>query len=158
MADPARDYSILRAMAAAIEATGEFERVLIGERPTADRTQFAAEDVPAAVITPRSFAETDNWDDASDVQSERTMQVAITLVVRDTDESARIDLLDRLGHAVAQAIGGECLAGLTIVGKTRVRAGEWAPAVEPEKHLVLSVETSYLIDGFDGYDDGEYEE
>lgn len=158
MPDPARDYSILRAMAAAIEATGEFGVVLVGERPTPDRTQFGAEVSAAAVVTPRSFQETDNWDDPSDVQSERTLSVAITLVARDPDESARIDLLDRLGHVVAQAIGGQSLAGMTILGKTRVRAGEWAPANEPEKHLVLSVETSYLIDGFGGYDDGAYEE
>lgn len=158
MSDPVRDYSILRAVAKALDDTGQFSRVVVGEKPTAERTGVAANATPAAIVTPVSFDETDNWDDPTEVQSERVLQIAVTLIVRDESEDTRIDLLDRLGQEAAKAIGGLSLAGVTIPDKTRVRRGQWSPAADPEKQLVLTVETSYLIDGFDGYDTAEYQE
>lgn len=158
MADPVRDYSIFRAAVAALEATGDFARVLIGERPTGDQTQVAAFDVPAAILVPGRFDEIDPWDDAADVQSERTVHFDLVLIARDQDADARVESLDRLGQVAAKAIGGRSVGGFTLPGKTRIRRGTWLAAREPEKHLVLAVETSYLIDGFSAHDDDPFTE
>lgn len=158
MADPARDYSILRAAAALLEETGQFATCRVGERPAPNRSDFGAEAVPAAVLSPGSFAEADDWDDAGDVHAEREGSATLTLVVRDDEDEARIDLLDRLCSAACAAINGRSLAGATIPGKTRVSAGRWLDAAGPEKHLALTVRYSYLIPGYAAHDDGEYGE
>lgn len=158
MPDPARDYSIFCAIAAALEATGEFRAVVVGEKPDVSRTQFGAQATPAAVVSPLSFREPGTWDDFGDESSERTGQTMVTLVARSADESERIDLLDRLAQVAANAINGQRLAGITLPGKTRVAAGNYLPAADPEKHLILTVEWSYLIGGYANHDDGEFQE
>jgi len=156
MDDPTRDYSVFRAIAAALDGTKQFTTVLVGERQRGSRIDFAAESCPAAIVTPISFDETDQWDNEEDVGAEREGSASITLIVREDDEAKRIDLLDRLSSAVCVAVNGQSLSGLTIPGRTRVSGGQWKDAEHPEKHLILTIKYLYLIDGYGGHDEDEY--
>lgn len=158
IAEPTREYTIWRAIVAALEETNEFATVKLGERPSKGRTQFGADDVPAAILTPVSFAEADEWDDGADVSGVRDASLYLTLIVRDDEERPRFDLLDRLNSVACAALNGQSFDEAMIAGRTRVAGGKFLDPRDPEKHLELMLRFSYFVSGYGGYENAEYEE
>jgi hypothetical protein len=158
IAEPTREYTIWREIVIALEETNEFATVIVGERPTKGRSQFGADDTPAAVLTPISFNESDEWDDEDDVSGVRESTAYLTLIVREDEERKRFDLLDRLGSVACAALNGQSFDDAMIGGRTRVSGGKFLDPRDPEKHLELMLRFSYFVPGYGGYLNAEYTE
>ena len=145
---PFRDMDAFGAIAAALTATGEFADVAFGT--TLERRAAGADGIPAAVITPESWAEVD---DVDPVQLVRRVTYMLTLVVRDEDPAARFDALDRLTSLAQNAIDGSDLGGACLPALTLLRRGRFDPGSKfPEQAVILQGEFTFLIPSLTGHD------
>jgi hypothetical protein len=142
-----RDMDAFGAIVAALTATGEFADVAFGT--TLDRWAAGADQTPAAVITPDSWAEVD---DVDPVQLVRRVAFLLTLVVRDEDPAARFDALDRLTTVAQNAIDGRDLGGTNLPALTLLRRGRFDPNSQPpEQGVILRGEYTFLIPSMTGH-------
>jgi len=142
-----RDRDAYAAVVTALSATGEFAEVFFGTAP--DQRSAGADSVPAAVITPVGWAESD---DAEPVVVIRQVSYALTLVVRDEDPLTRCESLDRLSCVAQNALDGSNLESGCLPAYTKLRRGrfEWG-SIHPEQSLVLYGEFTYLVPSLAGH-------
>lgn len=145
-APPYRDQDAYASIAAALGATGAFAGVFFGV--TADTLTAGAGQLPAAVITPDLWFETDDTDPVVIV---RRVSFLLTLIVRDDDPVLRFHKLDLLSSLAQNAIDGSDLGGGCLAALTKTRWGRFGttPAY-PEQSVVLHGEFTYLVPGWDG--------
>jgi hypothetical protein len=143
-----REGDAFAAIVAALSATREFSDVAFGT--TLDRRPAGADRMPAAVITPDSWAEADDVDPVALV---RRSSFTLTIAVRDEDPVARYEALDRLSNVALNAIDGLDLGGGSLPPLTRLSRGRFDPnSKHPEQSVVLHGEFAYLIPSLTGHD------
>ncbi|MEO6811166.1 MAG: hypothetical protein ABI353_18815 [Isosphaeraceae bacterium] len=138
---PYCDQDAFSAMVEALKATGAFAEVSFGV--TIDRCNISAGCLPLALIVPTEWTERDTPDSGSLM---RQVGFTLTLVVRQADEAARFEQLDRLAslaHGVMNRsdLGGGCVRALTKIRRARHDQG----TRHPEQRIVLNGDFSYLI-------------
>ena len=136
-----RDHAAYEALLDLLRATGAFEEVIFGD--STQRSRAGADSYPLAVVTPKGWQESDDYDPTSIV---RRVSFAITVVVKDQDGSSQFDRLDRLSSAILDVVdrsdlGGNCLGPLT-----KVRSGRYEPSTHhPEQSVDLEGEFTSII-------------
>lgn len=138
---PYCDQDAFSAMVGALKATGAFAEVSFGV--TIDRCNIGAGCLPLALIVPKEWSERDTPDSGSLM---RQVGFTLTLVVRQADDAARFEELDRLASLAQSVIdrsdlGGGCVRALTKVRKARHDQG----MRHPEQRIVLNGDFSYLV-------------
>lgn len=136
-----RDRDAFAAILAALSATREFAGVAFPG--PIERTAVGSEVRPLVALTPGRFEEQDDADPTSLL---RRVSYRLTIAVRDDDDFAGFDRLDRLARLVRDTLDGSSLGGGCLPGLTRLRRGALDPQVPyPEQRLVLDGEFSYPI-------------
>ena len=137
-----RDQGAYAALLASLRATGVFEEVIFGA--ATQRGQAGADSYPLAVLTPRGWEESDDFDPALIV---RRVSFSITIVVKSQDTGPRFDLLDQLSLATQNVVDRSGLDGTCLPPLTRIRAGRYGYSSHyPEQSIELEGEYSSLID------------
>ena len=138
---PNSDGEAFASIAAALTATREFGDVTFGT--TLECRAAGADRVPAAVITPNTWAE---LDDVDPIELVRKVCFTLTILVRDDDPLARYAALDRLTRIAQNAIDGSDLGGGCLPDLTILRDGRFDSSSRfPEQSVILSGEFAYLI-------------
>lgn len=149
-----RDWYVLEAIQALLEATHAFDNVYLSELPES-RGRSAGE-LKVAVLEPNDWEELDESDDAADVQDTVRMRFKLTLMVREEDPALRDSEVDRLLNVCKNVIDGQQLvAGQTIPGWTKLKRAKWEPARAPERRMTVTGETAYWVDGETEHDETE---
>lgn len=141
-----RDRTILRLIADALAATGEFDEVCTTGLP--ERTGRTAGDARLASLELVSFKERELATDPDTAPRERTVRYHCYLLVRVEDPDARDDEVDRLANVAANAVDGQTFAGITLRSFTTLDAGQYLPAAAPERRLVMTGQFVYLLDSY----------
>jgi hypothetical protein len=137
-----RDQASYAALIGLIEGLGLFEEVIFGS--SIQRNQAGADCYPLAVLTPKGWEESDDYDPTSVVR--RTI-FGITIVVQSQQGEPRFDELDELSSAILGAVDFANLGPLSLPGLTRIRAGRYEPSTHyPEQSVELEGEFSSLIE------------
>jgi hypothetical protein len=137
-----RDQESFAAILALIRGLGIFEEVIFGA--AIQRNQAGADAYPLAVLTPKSWEESDDSDPISIV---RRVTFGITIVVQSSDGNPQFDQLDRLSSAILQVVDFAELGSLSLPALTRIRAGRYDTSTHyPEQSVELEGEFSSLID------------
>lgn len=152
----AREFAVWADVEKILASLERFEFVEIAE-PADVTNELAADNTPAAIITPVSGDEIDVADDPDDVRCDASIVFNVTLVVRGNEARERFDLLDQLRAATMNAINGRSLGKLTIPAFTRVRRWQYQAAAHPEKRLVLVCEARYFVEGHGDHDEEDFD-
>lgn len=137
-----RDVDAYASLLASITATGLFEDVILGA--SSRRGLAGADTYPLAVLTPRSWEESDEVDPTSIV---RRATFSITLVIKGQDELPEYEQLERLASAIKRAVDRSDLGGSSLPALTRIRSGRFEYSGHyPEQTLELEGEFSSIID------------
>ena len=121
---------------------GVFEEVIYGAATR--RGQAGADSYPLAVLTPKGWEESDDFDPALIL---RRVSFAITIVIKSQDASLRYDLLDQLSSTIQHVVDRSDLDGSCLPPLTRIRAGRYEYSTHyPEQSIELEGEFSSLID------------
>jgi hypothetical protein len=135
------DQEAYQALLALLMATGVFEDVIFGA--ATQRGQAGADTYPLAVLTPRGWEESDEFDPKSIVRLET---FSITIVVTSQDALPQFDLLDRLSYAIKMAVDGSDLDGTCMPALTKIRSGRYVYSNHyPEQSIDLEGEFSSII-------------
>ena len=129
-----RDRSILRAAAALLDDTGQFDMVRVqppGE--TGDPTDWSR----VAWLELAGWREVNQSCDADDWPVDRAVIFKLTIGVRDEDAGVRDDEADRLSQVASNTLNFAALGGETYPFKTLIDAGTWANPSPPERRVVL---------------------
>lgn len=142
----ARDRQILKAMADALVATGEFDLVTTAGLPE-DGSPFSS-DVGRVCALSLDGKPTENqlWCDYLTTSLERIVPISATVMFRAEDADTRDDEADRLFCLVANTIAtGNPWLGITVMRKTRMTGGEWVKAMPPEQRYKIPGQFVYRI-------------
>jgi len=125
-----------------LQGTGAFEDVIFGD--PSRRGQAGAGRHPLALVSPRGWEDSDDYDPTSIV---RRVSFAVRVVVRADDVAEPYDQLYRLASTVEGVVNRADLGGPCLPALTRIRAGRHDHAVHyPELALELEGEFSMLLD------------
>jgi hypothetical protein len=137
-----RDQESYAALLSLIRGLGIFEEVIFGA--AIQRNQAGADCYPLAVLTPKGWEESDDYDPTSIV---RRVTFAITIVVLSRDGEPQFDQLDRLSSAILQVVDFSGLGSLSLPPLTRIRLGRYESSTHyPEQSVELEGEFFSLID------------
>ena len=130
------------ALLALIGSTGVFEDVIFGA--ATQRSQAGADTYPLAVLTPKGWVESDDYDPTSIVRLET---FSITVVVKSEDDLPQYGQLYRLSAAIKDIVDGSDLDGTCLPALTRIRSGQFVDSSRyPEQSIILEGEFSSIID------------
>ena len=136
------DQPSYQAMITLLESTGVFDGVIFGA--STQRSQAGADQYPLAIVTPKGWEESDDYDPTLIV---RRVRFSITIVVKDQDALPRFDLLDSLSGTVKRMVDGSNLNGTSLPALTRIRAGRYEYANHyPEQSIDLEGEFASITD------------
>jgi hypothetical protein len=142
-----RDWTVVDAIVAALEATGAFAAVSAADDPTTRGR--------GAEVTPIAVVDLDGWDEVDDVDPiEQVRRLAGTIVVvhrGGTIKAQRLRDLDRLSSIVQDAVDGQSLAGFTLPALTKCRRGRYRARGGEESRLEIRWEATYLVEGYAGH-------
>ncbi len=145
-----RDADILDAVAAALEATGEFDGIY--RCSVTEVGGKRADNLRAVCVEPMTETESDLWDSFSTGPMEVVQaQCAITLIVRHQDAQERDRLIDRLKSVARNALNGRSLKGLTMPDFTRFASFQSQRPKPPERQVRGTFQYRYLVDTFTSY-------
>jgi len=131
-------YSALMAL---VNGTGGFEAVILGS--TIRRGCAGADTYPLAVLTPRGWEESDDFDPTSIV---RRTTFSITVVVKSEEDLPVFDPLERLSTAIKKVVDGSDLNGTCLPKLTRIYSGHFLESSRyPEHSIELKGEFSRII-------------
>jgi hypothetical protein len=126
---------------ASLQAIGLFEEVIFGA--ATQRSQAGADTYPLAVLTPKGWEESDDYDPTSIV---RRVTFSITVVVKSEDDLPQFEALDQLSTAIKKAVDGSSLDGTCLPALTRIRSGHFVYSNHyPEQSIELEGEFSSII-------------
>ena len=141
---PGRDKDVIEAIAADLDATGQFAASL--PHQAADRARAAADQNPVATVRYMGHSEDQV---ASGPTIIRKSRFEIVIAYRAEESDDRIPELDRLANVAVNAIDGHCLASITFPYMTEARSGAAeAPPGQPNGRIAITGTYAYLIDGF----------
>ena len=124
-----------------LRATGVFEDVIFGA--STQRSQAGADTYPLAVLTPKGWEESDDFDPSSIVRRET---FSITVVIKSEDDLPQFDRLDYLAFAIKRTVDRSDLNGTCMPALTRIRSGHYDFAGHyPEQSIGLDGEFSTII-------------
>ncbi len=139
---PGRDQEAYTVLMTLIQGLGCFEEVILGS--AIQRDQVGAGCYPLAVVTPRGWEESDDYDPTLIV---RRVNFGITIVVQSRDGETRFEQLDRLASSILGVVDFVGLGSLSIPPLTRIRAGRFEFLSHyPEQSIELEGEFCTLID------------
>jgi hypothetical protein len=147
-----RDRDVRNAIHDALVATGAFDGVWIWGLP--EDYGSAASQLAAAAIEPKSSKQDDRWDAAPAGGLLVTSRVRITLVQRNDDPQLRDEAAERLFDSAANALNGQCFAGITLPQFSRFLIWRWERPTAPERRITSTFSYSYIVEGWNAYDDG----
>ena len=137
-----RDQAAYLALLALLGTTGVFEEVIFGA--ATQRGLAGADSYPLAVLTPKGWEESDDFDPMLIV---RRVSFVITIVVKSEDASPQFELLDQLASSVENVVDRSDLDGTCLSPLTRIRAGRYEYSGHyPEQSVDLEGEFASLID------------
>jgi hypothetical protein len=148
-----RDRDVRNAIHDQLVATGAFDGVWIWGPPEDYGT--AASSLAAVAIEPESGSQEDRWDAGPNIGLEITGRVTLIFYSRNDDPQLRDEAVERLLYTAADALQGQCLAGLTVCDRTRFTSWNWQPATAPERRIVSKFTYTYLVSGWERLDDSE---
>jgi hypothetical protein len=137
-----RDAGAYSALLSLLRASGIFEEVIFGD--ALQRSQAGADTYPLAVLTPKGWEESDDFDPALIV---RRVTFAITVVIKSADSGTQFDALDRLASAIQKAVDRSGLGGGALAALTKIRSGRYGQTTRyPEQSIELGGEFASLFD------------
>ena len=137
-----RDEGAYAAIVALIRATGAFAEAALGTE--VQQAQAGAGGYPMAIVTPKCWEESDDYDPTSLV---RRSTFGIKILVRSEDGSPQFDQLDRLSTAVIRVVFGSDLGGHCLPPLTRIRSGRYETRGHfPEQSIELEGEFSSIFE------------
>jgi hypothetical protein len=141
--DPTRrDQQAYASLLSILSSTGAFQDVILGE--ALQRSRAGADGYPLAVVTPKGWEESDDFDPVLLV---RRVSFTITVVVKSEDGCARLDELDLLASAIQEAVDYSALGGTSLAALTKIRSGRYGQATHhPEQSIELDGSFTTLID------------
>ena len=145
-----RDRDVRLAIQAALEATDEFDGVFVWGLP--EDYGSGASTAVLAIIEPESSTQEDRWDAAPGSGLLITSRVTITLIYRALDPQLRDEAAELLFDTAANALNGQCLAGLTLPQLTRFVSWRWEKAGPPERRIASIFSYQYIVEGWDSFD------
>jgi hypothetical protein len=128
-----RDRDVRNAIHDALVATGSFDGVWIWGPP--EDYGGGASQLAAAAIEPESSTQEDRWDSAAAGGLIITSRVTLTLLQRHDDPQLRDEAAERLFDSAANALNGQSFA------------------VAPERRITSTFSYSYIVEGWNAYDD-----
>ena len=146
----ARDRDVRNAIQSALVETAAFDAVWIWGLPEDYGT--GASSLAAAAIEPSSSDQTDRWDDAPAGGLLVTSLVTITFLYRHEDPQLRDEAVELLFDTAANALNGQCLAGLTLPALTRFVSWRWEKPTAPERRITSTFSYQYIVEGWNAYD------
>jgi hypothetical protein len=146
-----RDRDVRNAIKDRLVATGAFDGVWIWGPPEDYGT--AASSLAAVSIEPESGSQEDRWDAGPNIGLEVTGRVMLTFCSRNEDPQVRDEAAEQLLYTAADVLQGQCLAGITVGDKTRFSTWKWQAATAPERRITAAFTYTYLVPGWDKYDD-----
>lgn len=146
-----RDRDVRKAIQAALFATGAFDGVWIWGLP--EDYGSGASQLAAAAIEPESSNQEDRWDSAPGGGLIITSRVTITFLQRHDDPQLRDEAAELLFDLAANALNGQSLAGLTLPQLTRFLGWRWEKPVPPERRIASTFSYSYIVEGWNAYDE-----
>lgn len=145
-----RDRDVRNAIQTALTTTGAFDAVWIWGLP--EDYGSSASSLSAAAIEPDSSTQEDRWDAATWGGLIVTSRVTITLLYRHEDPQLRDEAAELLFDTAANALNGQCLAGLTLPQFTRFISWRWERPAPPERRIAAAFSYQYVVEGWDSYD------
>ncbi len=137
-----RDGAAYAALLGLLRGTHAFDAVLFGD-PTR-RGHAGAGVHPLAIVSPRGWEESDDYDPAMIV---RRVTFAVRVAVLAADEDEPFDQLDKLASVVQDAVDRSDLLGTCLPALTRVRSGRYDHAARfPEWSVDLEGEFTSIVD------------
>ena len=130
----ARDRDVRNAIQTALLETNAFDRVWIWGLPEDYGTGSSS--LAAAAIEPSSSDQTDRWDDAPGGGLVVTSLVTITFLYRQEDPQLRDEAAELLFDTAADALNGQCLAGIHVPHLTRFMSWRWEEPSPPERRII----------------------
>jgi len=136
-----RDWFVLEAIAAALEATQQFDAVTLSVLPEVEGR--GASQTKLAAVLPVDWQEVDESGDPDDVQDTVRLSFALVILVRDGDAVTR----DREGRPAPGRLQERDRRGrpdprADDPGWTKLRRGKWQDAVAPERRMVVTGESA----------------
>lgn len=146
-----RDRDAYAAIAAGLQATGEFACVLLGQ--AIETNPVSPDQLPLALIVPGEWVEEDDVDPTVNL---RQVSYSLILWVRDEDPAQRYQKLDLLTSIAQNAIDGSDLNGGCLRNLTKLRRGRFDNKPrQPEQNVTLKGSFSYLVATHTGHDSTE---
>jgi hypothetical protein len=145
-----RDRDVRNAIQSALVATGAFDGVFVWGLP--EDYGSGASNAVLAIIEPESSTQEDRWDAAPGSGVLITSRVTITLIYRAEDPQLRDEAAELLFDTAANALNGQCLAGLTLPQLTRFVSWRWEKPGPPERRIASIFSYQYIVEGWDSYD------
>lgn len=141
-----RDWDVIEAIQAVLDATGSFDVVQIGALPSAHGDQAAHAN--AVFLEYLGWREQDEWDDEDTIGQSVTSEFRITLMVRDDDPLVRDRRADQLTNVCRDALQAKALiSGFLNPDRTRLKQGSWQTPTAPTRVVIIAGEYSYDISG-----------
>jgi len=147
-----RDRDVRNAIQAALVATGAFDPNSVWIWGLPEDYGTGASSFAAAAIEPGGSQQSDEWDDTSIGALNVKSSVLITLLYRHEDPQLRDEAVELLFDTAANALNGQCFAGITLPGFTKFRRWDWCQADPPERRIRAIFEYMYLVEGWNEYD------
>jgi len=142
---PYRDADIYDDIIARLNATGEFTYVDSFE---AGGPESSADATWLATVVPGDAEDIDLFDP---IVIDRHGVGTITISVIETDPRTRWRKLEELANVARNALNGKSLADLTFPALTMVRHHSTGKPMSPGQPIVLDIEYTYQLEGFDSY-------
>ncbi len=145
-----RERDIRNAVQAVLLATGQFSDVWISGLP--ENYGQGVSDLTAAALEPVSTSLSTGWDAQTDGSLTYTMQLAVTLLARNSDPQLRDEAVEQLLDTFIDAVqGSPIVPGFTVPGMTRVNHWAWQTPTPPERRIRAVLSVAYLTawDDFD---------
>ena len=137
-----RDRAPYEALLGLLRATGVFEEVIFGA--STQRSQAGSDSYPLAVVTPKGWEESDDYDPTS---ISRRVSFAVTVVVKGQDGCSEFDQLDQLSSAIQGVVDRSDLGGTCLGPLTKIRSGRYGSSTHyPEQSVELEGEFASIIE------------
>ena len=82
-------------------------------------------------------------------------RVNIILLYRHEDPQLRDEAVELLFDVAANALNGQCLAGLTLPQLTNFTSWRWEKPAAPERQITAIFSYHYIVEGWNSYDTSE---
>jgi hypothetical protein len=145
-----RDRDVRNAVVTALQATNAFDGVFVWGLP--EDKGIGSSLRAAAIVSPMSSRQEDQWDAAPAGGLVITSRVQIVLLNRDEDPQLRDEGAELLLDNATNALNGQSLAGLTFTQTTRITQWDWQAPTVPERRINAVLTYQYIVEGWDEYD------